>query len=173
MVPMISAATSGGNNGTLQVLAIVGPIVGALLGASATRWAEARNDRRQRYADAVRLLVRWSEYPYRIRRRTSNDPGALTRLAEVGHDLQEQLQCHRTWVQAENSRVGSIYSEAILTIKGRTAPWTTEAWQCEPVSDGAGMVLSGWGPGSIEDLLAKLDDAIAARFGWRRLIPRS
>ena len=147
---------------------IVGPIVGVLLGAAATRWAEATNKRRDRYADAVRVLVRWFEYPYRVRRRTSNHPTELSRLAELGHDLQEQLQCHRTWVQAESPRVGRTYTEAIATIKARTTTATNEAWRAVPVEDGAGMVLDGWGPGSIEDVLTNLEDAIARRFGWRR-----
>jgi hypothetical protein len=167
---MGAAASTNGANTTLQVLAVIGPILGVLLGAAATRWADTRNKRREHYGEAVRVLVRWSEYPYRIRRRTSNAPEEFARLAELGHELQEQLQCHRTWVQAESQRVGKLYAEAIAAIKERTALATAEAWRAEPVRDGDGMVLNGWGPDSIEDVLTKLDNAIASRFGWRRLV---
>ena len=125
----------------------------------------------KKYADAVRLLVRWAEYPYRVRRRTSDAPEELARLAELGHELQEQLQCHQTWVQAENHHVGTLYAKTMASIKNRIAPATAEAWRSEPVETGDGMVLSGWGPGSIDDLLGDLNAAIERRFRWRRLIP--
>lgn len=172
MGTVIGVAKSGDTNSVLAVLVVVLPIIGALFGAVLGRWSDAADKRREHYADAVRILVRWSEYPYRIRRRTSDASEELARLAELGHELQEQLQCHRTWVRAESARVGRLYERAIATLKERAGPSIAEAWLAEPVASGAGMVLNGWGPGSIDDLLAELDDAIAWRFGWRRLVPK-
>jgi hypothetical protein len=113
--------------------------------------------------------VRWAEYPYRVRWRTSDEADELRRLAELGHDLQEQIQCHRTWVQSECSWVGEIYRQVLADAKDRAAAQMTEAWSAVPVTAGNGMVLNGWGPDSIEDLLVRLNGAIACRFGWRRL----
>lgn len=172
MGTVTAVAASSDSNSVLAVLVVVLPIIGALSGAALGRWADAANTRREHYADAVRILVRWSEYPYRIRRRTSNAPEELARLAEIGHELQEQLQCHRTWVRAESARVGTLYERAIATLKERAGSSIAEAWIAEPVASGAGMVLNGWGPGSIDDLLADLDEAITWRFGWRRLVPK-
>jgi hypothetical protein len=166
-----SLLASSGAVPALQVLVVILPILGALLGAAIGRWSEASNRRRDQYADAVRVLVRWAEYPYRIRRRTSDDPEELRRLTELGHDLQEQLQCHQTWIGAENRRAGRIYADAIAIIKTRTGNAAAEAWQTHPATTAAAMVLSDWGPGSIDDVLATLNCAIANRFGWRRLMP--
>ena len=45
---------------------------------------------------ATRQLVAYAEYPYRIRRRTSDDPEELGRLAKLGHDIQEALRYYET-----------------------------------------------------------------------------
>jgi hypothetical protein len=169
MIP--SPLASSGGVTTLQVLVVILPILGALLGAAIGRWSDARNRRREQYADAVRVLVRWAEYPYRIRRRTSDEPDELRRLAELGHDLQEQLQCHNTWIQAENHHVGLTYANAIATIKARTGNAAAEAWQAQPATTGPAMVLNDWGPSSIDDVLSMVNRAVARRFGWRRLVP--
>ncbi len=166
-----AGGSSSGNETTLQVLVVILPILGALFGAALGRWAEARNRRSEHYADAVRVLVRWVEYPYRVRRRTSNAPEELRRLAELGHDLQEELQCHHTWIQAESPRVGRTYANAIATIKSQTAAATADAWQAQPVASGSGMVLEGWGPDSSAEVIETLNEAISGRFGWRRLLP--
>ncbi len=154
------------------ILLAVLSIVGALFGAALGRWADARNRRREQYADAVRVLVRWFEYPFRIRRRTSDDASELRRLAEMGHDLQEQLQCHRTWVESESSWVGVIYTEAVAEIRRRTGPSIQAAWAEPRVLKPEEMVLEGWGPDGIEDLLTSLNAAIACRFGWGRALNR-
>src|SRR5690349_14433320 len=84
---------------TMLALAVLGSsvvagLIGTLLGNTRANAAA----RRERYAQAVRTLVAWAEYPYRIRRRTSDDATALSALAERGHTLQEQLAESRAWI---------------------------------------------------------------------------
>jgi hypothetical protein len=158
------------DNAALVVLLAGLPVLGALFGASLGRWADARNLRRDQYADAVRILVAWSEYPYRVRRRTSNDADELRRLTDLGHEMQEQLQCHRTWIEAESRWVGSVYGAGIMTVKTRAGDAISEAWQAEPITSGADAVLHGWGPSPIDDVLRDLNWAITCRFGFRRTV---
>jgi hypothetical protein len=163
-------AASGGENLVVVVLLAVLPIMGALFGGALGRWADARNRRRDQYADAIRVLVRWAEYPYRIRRRSSNDRDELRMLIDMGHDLQEQLQCHRTWIGAECLWLGDEYGDAVARIKSGAREAIADAWRADPVSTRGDLVLDGWGPSPIEDDLDRLNRAISCRFGLRRTI---
>jgi hypothetical protein len=58
----------------IGLLGLAGVIVTAAVSAISGRWAQATNRHRDAYAAAVKTLVAWAEYPYRIRRRTSDDP---------------------------------------------------------------------------------------------------
>lgn len=165
---MIGSSTRA--NVLLGVLLAMLPIVGALLGAALGRWADARNHRRDQYAEAMRVLVRWAEYPFRIRRRTSDDRAELRSLIELGHELQEQLQCHRTWIEAESRWIGQQYNHAIGVIKMRSRDAITDAWRATPIATGVDLVLNGWGPEPIDDVLQALNRGIAFRFGMRRAI---
>lgn len=55
-------------------------VVGNIVTAVMTSLRASAEARRQRYAAAVELLAARIEYPYRVRRRTSNDPETLTKL---------------------------------------------------------------------------------------------
>jgi hypothetical protein len=150
------------------LLGLVGVIVTATVSVISGRWAQATNRRRDAYAAAVKTLVAWAEYPYRIRRRTSDDPDELTRLVGIGHDLQEQLRCHQTWIATESRWVAGIYREAMTAITAQVAPACNNAWAAEPITTGAGMNLGGWGPDDVLACILRLQGAIACRFGWRR-----
>jgi len=147
---------------------LVGVIVTAAVSAIGGRWAQATNRRRDAYAAAVKTLVAWAEYPYRIRRRTCDDPAELARLVGIGHDLQEQLRCHQTWIATESPWVAGIYREALAAITAQVAPACNDAWASQPITTGAGMNLDGWGPHDILPSILRLQSAIACRFGWRR-----
>ncbi len=60
-------------------------VLGALLTALSKNLRDAAVVRRDKYAAAAGHLAAWTEYPYRIRRRTSDDAETLTRLADLGH----------------------------------------------------------------------------------------
>lgn len=152
----------------ISLLGLAGVIVTAAVSAISGRWAQATNRRRDAYAAAVKTLVAWAEYPYRIRRRTSDDPNELTRLVGIGHDLQEQLRCHQTWITTESRWVAGIYREAMTAITAQVAPACNDAWAAEPITTGAGMNLGGWGPHDVLPSILRLQSAIACRFGWRR-----
>jgi hypothetical protein len=136
----------------------------------AGRWTQATNRRRDAYAAAIATLVAWAEYPYRIRRRTSDDPAELARLAALGSDLQEQLRCHQTWIITESKWVATIYRQAITQVGTRVSPANRDAWTSPAITTPAAMNLNGWGPGDLLPIIDWVQSAIACRFGWRRLV---
>jgi hypothetical protein len=65
----------------VALIGFTGVLATVTITTVAGRWAQATNRRRDAYAAAIATLVAWAEYPYRIRRRTSDDPVELARLA--------------------------------------------------------------------------------------------
>lgn len=152
---------------TLLGSSVVAGLITSVLGNLRT----AATARREGYAKAVRTLIARGEYPYRVRRRVSDDPDVLAALVERGHDLQEQLAACRTWVASEHRVVGSIFEQVLIDIDATVGQATGDAWNQLPITTAAGMNLNGWGPGDQWPHVAKLEHAIAFRFGWRRTIP--
>lgn len=154
------------------VVALVGfggAVTAAALSFALSRWNDRTTRRREGYAAATRQLVAFLEYPYRIRRRTSDSPEELTRLANLGHDIQEALQYYETWIAAENRWVGGVFREVRSALSSEVGPCCNEAWATKPVSSGAEMTLAGWGPNGASDHVRRFERAVACRFGWRRL----
>jgi hypothetical protein len=143
-------------------------VIGAALGntrANATA-------RRERYAQAGRTLVAWAEYPYRIRRRTSDDAATLAALAERGHTLQEQIAESRAWIAAESRAMSEVFDGCLREVSALVGPACGTAWQQPPITTGAEMNLGEFGPRGIDRIAARLECALSYRFGWRRLMWR-
>jgi hypothetical protein len=162
------ALTSFEARALVALIGVAGLIVGAVLTSLMGRWAEATARRRDAYAQAVGALVAWAEYPYRVRRRTSDSQEELSRLAERGHDLQERLRCHETWISGESVWVARIYHEVLVAISSRVGRWIAAAWDSEAVTDAGQMNLGDWGPGDVRADVLRIQSAISWRFGWRR-----
>jgi hypothetical protein len=148
-------------------VAFVG-ILGGIVLASLSRRQEARAHRQEFYAEAVKAVVEWMEYPYRIRRRTSDDSGELRRLTEIGHGIQERLAYYRTWTLIDNAETGAVYGSVIEGIRQRLGSACRDAWTMDPISSPEGMNLQSWGPGSMRPELELLEQAIGRRFSLRR-----
>lgn len=150
--------------GSSVIAGLITSVLGNLRAAAAAR--------REGYANAVRSLIARGEYPYRVRRRVSDEPDVLAALVSRGHDLQEQLAACRTWVTSEHRAMGNLFDEALADIDATVKQATADAWNKAPITTAIGMNLNGWGPGDQWSHLTTLERAIAYRFGWRRLLPR-
>lgn len=155
---------------TILGLVVGSSLVTVVLGKLLDRGASAAAARREGYARAARALVAWNEYPYRIRRRTSNDQEVVAGLVARGHDLQEELASAHAWVVADAPWMGEVFAAQRKTLSARVGPCCKEAWNSEPVRTTAEMNLNGWGPGSPEEVLNSFHAAVAWRFGPRRLV---
>ncbi len=126
--------------------------------------------RRDRYARAFETLVAWIEFPYRVRRRTSDEPATLAELATLGHDLQERMACHQAWIATEHPALAHQYDRTRAIVTTAVAPAVAEAWRLDPVSAASSMNLGDWGPAAAcEEAMSALQHAIENRFGVRRV----
>ena len=144
-------------------------VLGAIATMILTRANEATDRRRDRYAEAIRTLVAWTEYPYRVRRRTDDSPATLTALANHGHDLQERLAFHEAWIATEHADLADTYADTRATINRLVGPMISDAWNRDPVTNPVGMNLADWGPGEVCDrAIVNLQHQVRNRFGYRR-----
>ena len=145
-------------------------VLGAIASRAFARMSETADRRRNRYAEAVQTLVAWTEYPYRVRRRTDDDPATLTALANHGHDLQERLALHQAWIATEHPALANTYAEARATLNRLVSPLISDAWDHAPATRAAGMNLGGWGQSDeCHEAIANVQTAIQNRFGARRI----
>ncbi|MER7369082.1 hypothetical protein [Nonomuraea wenchangensis] len=154
-------------------LAVLGSSV--LAGVLGTLLGNARANaalRRDRYAQAVRCLVAWAEYPYRIRRRTDDEPGTLAALANHGHTLQEQLAESKAWVAAESQAVSNVFDSCLTELSSRVSPACIAAWRAPPVTTAAAMVLGDARTQDVDQIVARMQVAVIYRFGLRRIMWR-
>jgi hypothetical protein len=152
----------------IALIGFAGVLAAAALSFALSRWSERTSRRRAGYAAATGQLVAFIEYPYRIRRRTSDAPDDLARLANLGHDLQESLQYYEAWVTAEHGWAGGVFRNVRSALAAEVGPACNDAWKTAPVASAAEMTLGGWGPNGAAEHVHRFERAVACRFGWRR-----
>jgi hypothetical protein len=170
---LISTATDAGGVAVNLVALLLGSTL--LAGIFTTILGNARAAvaaRRDRYAQVVRTLFAWVEYPYRIRRRTDDNPATLAALDNTGHDLQERLAESRAWVTGESRVVAQVLDECLAERSAVVGPACVQAWRQPPITSPEGMVLGDFGPRGTAEIITRLEHAIAFRFGIRRLTLR-
>jgi len=167
---LLVVASILGNVGTWIVVPVVVAALTAIATMLVTKAGEATNGRRDRYAQAVQTLVAWIEFPYRVRRRTSDDPETLAGLANVGHNLQESLACNEAWIATEYPKLARSYAQTRATVNAAVGPALIEAWESPPVTKATEMNLGPWGPARVcAKAIAELQNQVESRFGLRRL----
>lgn len=155
---------------TIAIIGLAGTLIVAAMTFIFGRITDASARRRDGYAAATRTLVAYTEYAWRIRRRTSDASDELARLADLGHSLQQDLAYYESWIRSENAWVGKIFDEVRHDLAEAIAPACNEAWCAAPVTSAAGMTLGQWGPRGLDEHLRRLETAVAFRFGWRRAL---
>ena len=155
----------------LGIVLLGSSVVSAWVAHTLSRRSGEVQARREGYAAASRVLIRRAEYPYRVRRRVSNDDAVVSALVELGHTLQEDLAACRIWVKSESGLVGARFEAALAAIDVCIGTSTSEAWEAEPITDPPGMRLGAWGPGDCTSAIVDFETAVTWRFGWRRLVP--
>ena len=153
----------------VALIGLAGTLGTAALASVFGRISEAAARRREGYAEATKELLAWAEYPYRIRRRTSDTPATLTALADLGHDLQQALRYREAWINAENQWVANVFTEVRTALTEAIGPCCNDAWSHAPIGTASEMNLNGWGPNRVDEELRRFEHALRFRFGWRRL----
>jgi hypothetical protein len=151
---------------------IVGVVAATIAVALAvTERRAARIDRkRQLFAEALGDVLKWTEFPYRIRRRAPGGESAHE-IATAMHDLQTRLAHHRSWLRLESPSVSMAFDDLLAQARELAASQIREAWDAEPVLDSAGMNL---GDEFRVDLTAEIDAFVAEvrrTLSWRKEWP--
>jgi len=105
------------------------------------RRAQRRHELARQYAEALATAVAWAETPYRVARRTSDDPATLQLHALHIHDLQERIVLHQQWLRVESSDIADTYDALVGAIKRLTMPNIQDAWARAPLTAGSQMNL--------------------------------
>lgn len=162
----------GKGAGWLIITAILTSGVVSVLVTKLFERGAKRDERvRQGYADSTAALVAWAEFPYRVARRTSDEPDVCATLVGRGHDAQEALACRRAWVVGESVVMSEGYAVITAQLRPHVGAATQAAWRRPPSSGGAGMVLSDGQPLPQVDVDHVVDLWCLAqryRYGWRR-----
>lgn len=141
--------------------AVAAGLLGVVLGA----WFNAHENRKQRAADrrreltvqygqALALAVSWTEVPYRVARRTSDDPETIALIVEHVHSLQEQLEANRQWLMFESVKVGSAYQQLVGAAKTQCEPHIRAAWLRDPATTAQAQNLGALYRADIDDACA-------------------
>jgi hypothetical protein len=171
------SAAPADSSGLPTWLTIVGSVVAVLLSSSAVAAAfgavrAGAAERRREYTAAARALTAWAEYPWRIRRRTSDLPEVLAALADRGHDLQERLADREAWCAAEHEVMGQLLAHLRTELSVPVRPAIEMAWaETDLITKGADMNLGDKFivDSRADELRACFSTCVHERFGPRRL----
>lgn len=136
------------------------------------RWAQTRERIRERYAASTEILAAWIELPYRIARRTSDDPTTLGSLATRGHDLQEDTANMLAWVASDSRVMGDLYTRVVTVVRRRCGSSAQSAW-CRPSTATPSMMNVGSlieGQHELIELLTAWARQAAIRVGASRVL---
>jgi len=156
--------------GTTGIVAAIAAILVVVLTAYFNASAEHRKSRAARYAAMVVNLTSWTELPYRVRRRPSNDTAVIAALVDRMHGFHERVVFDSAELAAECPWLGKRYEQALADIKAIALPFLKEAWASPGIGSAAGMNLNGWGPTGLNAIVLGWRTELRWRFGWRRLV---
>jgi len=106
----------------------------------AKAWVDRRDRKRQLFAEAYQWYAAYKEFPYAIRRRRGEDPGAeRVRLSEAVREVQAKLDYFRVWTALEAPAVGAAYAELLDQLRLVAGGSMRQAWLEEPTSTDEGM----------------------------------
>ncbi|WFE30292.1 hypothetical protein O7623_14370 [Solwaraspora sp. WMMD791] len=158
---------------TVVIAAISSGIVATLINTITGNLKASADYRRDRYAEAIRYLVAWSEYPYRIRRRTDDEPATLAALAERGHALQEQRAAIAAWIASESRVAKLVFDDCTREISTFVGPACAMAWRSAPITAASDMVLGKSAQPESQIAIQRMEHMIRHRFGLYRLMWRT
>ena len=139
------------------IVAVIAAAIAVIL-ALAERRAARIDRKRTLFADALADVLRWVEFPYRIRRRSPSDEDRHEIVLAM-HELQTRLTHHGSWLRLEDQRVADAFDELLSSAKERAADHMRAAWQADPITDDAGMNVEAIFPVSLS---AEVDAYVAA-----------
>lgn len=159
------SSTSASAVGLLLTAVFSGAVLAALITALINIVLARRKSReeerarlRQAFAEALRAQAAYKEFPYAIRRRSSERPAEeRARLTDALREIQAQMSVYLAWTAAESQDVGHAYSELVKQTRQVAGTAMKAAWEADPISSDAEMII----PRTVVDLspLKQAEDA--------------
>ncbi|GAB3942753.1 hypothetical protein GCM10029976_064300 [Kribbella albertanoniae] len=157
-------------------------VLGTLAGKMLDRTGARAELIRDGYADALKALNAWGQYPERIYRRIDDSPETLQRLEAMGAELKAALAYSTGWVSGESAELGRIYNAMVELLRAEVTIHARLAWARPPASKAASMNIGELptanavpdqadGTTPAEWLIVQLfSTLIQYRVGWRRVV---
>ncbi len=141
----------------------------ALLGQAVIRVWDVRDRRRDEYSRAFEVAMQWTEFPYRIARRLSNDADAVESIVTLMHTAQQQICFHQNWLRSVSDDIANAYSNLIDAVKEKSAPHIRTAWKQPPAQIPDGMILGDAFPVNVKAEVDEFTKQIRRDLSfWRR-----
>jgi hypothetical protein len=154
-------------------------VLGTLAGKLFDRGGARSETTREGYADAVKALNAWGQFPLRVYRRVDDAAETLVRLEAMGAQIKEALAYCTGWVGAESTELGTVYNELVELLRTEVTIHARLAWANPPASTARKMNLAEstgdaktWRTVTpAEWLIVQLfSTLIQYRIGWRRYL---
>jgi hypothetical protein len=167
---------------TVVTIAFGSSVLGTLASKLLDRGGARNETIREGYAEAVKALNAWGQYPLRIYRRVDDSIETLTRLEALGAQIKESLAYSTGWVSAESSELGDVYNKMVELLRAEVTTHARLAWASTPASTGARMNIGGphrpdetpYPDGGVVPaewlIVQQFSGLIQYRIGWRRSI---
>ena len=167
---------------TLVTVALGSSVFATLASKLLDRSGSRTETVRAGYADAVKALNAWGQFPLRIRRRVDDTPQTLIRLEALGAQIQENMAYSSGWVSAESAEIGQVFNRLVELLRAEVTVHARQAWASPPAAVPSAMNLARSAPPeqadvatagtiSAEWLVVQLfSSTIQYRVGWRRYL---
>ncbi|MEU0093906.1 hypothetical protein [Kribbella sp. NPDC006257] len=167
---------------TVVSIAFGSSVLGTLAGKLLDRGGARSETIRDGYADAVKAMNAWGQFPLRVYRRVDDSAQTLVRLEALAADSKEALAYATGWVSGESVELGRVYNALVQLLRAEVTIAARLAWSSPPVSTGNGMNI-----GAIAEaddraapdagqmpaewmILQEFSSLIQYRIGWRRYL---
>ena len=103
---------------------------------------QARKDRlRKDFAEALAAVERYAELPYRILRRQDSTAETRGRIAELVHEVQQDILFHKSWIRIQSPEVAKVYEELLRAMREEAGVAMSQAWNTAPITRDNDMPL--------------------------------
>jgi hypothetical protein len=136
----MTETSSGLVDGTLIGAVVTGFV--ALVVFAGTQY-RARKDRlRKDFAESLAAVERYAELPYRILRRQDSAPEVRGRIAELVHEVQQDILFYKSWVRIQSPEVAEVYDALLRAMREEAGVAMTQAWNTATIARDEDMPLS-------------------------------
>lgn len=118
-------------------------LIGSLLTIAVNGYVARKQQRRELFAEALAVVVAYSEFPYVVRRRRHDEPAAeRVRISEQLREVQQEIAFYQAWIRTESREVARVYDELVVTTRTVMGSQIRKAWQTPPITTDEGMNIS-------------------------------